>query len=39
MTLNLDSMNSEEFQEYLNFAIKHFADEQKSLVTGRRLYK
>ncbi len=28
MTVRLEQMNSEEFQQYLNFAIKHFADEQ-----------
>ncbi|WP_101841837.1 N-acetyltransferase [Halobacillus sp. Marseille-P3879] len=28
MTVRLDRMNSEEFQKYLSFAIKHFAEEQ-----------
>ncbi|WP_163527247.1 GNAT family N-acetyltransferase [Halobacillus ihumii] len=28
MTVRLEQMNSEEFQQYLNFAINHFADEQ-----------
>lgn len=28
MAVRLDQMNSEEFQKYLSFAIKHFADEQ-----------
>ncbi|UOQ94801.1 GNAT family N-acetyltransferase [Halobacillus shinanisalinarum] len=28
MTMRLDEMNSDEFQAFLSFAIKHFADEQ-----------
>ncbi|UOR13835.1 GNAT family N-acetyltransferase [Halobacillus amylolyticus] len=28
MTVRLEQMSSEEFQQYLSFAIKHFADEQ-----------